>query len=139
MAIPSPGNKGATKVITQHRSMVERYIRAYNEFNLEDMLSFLTKDCVFENISNSGNSVICTGLEEIRKIATQAKAAFRNREQTVRNWIVSDNKIAIEIDYRAELAIDLSDTLKAGQQLVLRGMSVFEFSGNKISRIADYS
>ncbi len=48
-------------------------------------------------------------------------------------------RIAAEIDYHAVLQADLSLELKACRRLDLRGVSVCEFSGEKIIRLTDYS
>ena len=121
------------------QEIVEKYVRAYNGFRLDDMAECLTEQCIFENVSNFGNSITTVGKEEFRKLAEQSKDIFKTRKQVVKNWIISETHIAIEIDYLAELAVDLPNGLKAGQELKLRGVSIFQFEGSKICRLADYS
>ncbi len=121
------------------KSVVVKYIDAYNRFDIPMILECMTENCVFENVSNSGNAVVCHGRSKIEKLAKQSMIVFSDRKQTIKNWIIGDNRVAVEIDYFGKIAMDLPNGFKAGQELKLRGMSVFEFEGLKIKRLADYS
>ena len=121
------------------KHIVEEFIQHYNALDVDKMLSLFTEDCIFENVSNSHGSMICHGKSELRTIATEALTLFKNRKQTITNWVIANDKIAVEIDYAATLAIDLPNGLKAGSPLNLKGVSIYEFEGNKIKRLVDFS
>ncbi len=120
------------------KALVENYIKAYNAIEVESMLEFFTEDCLFENVSNSGHSTVCHGKAQLRQLAMQTAQVFAKRQQTVKNWVIGDGKIVAEIDYEATFAMDLPNGIKAGQELKLRGVSVYEIEGDKIRRLADY-
>ena len=47
--------------------------------------------------------------------------------------------VAVEIGYVARLAVDLPNGFKAGEEIKLKGVSVFEFRDKKIIRLVDFS
>lgn len=77
--------------------------------------------------------------QEFEQLALQSVNYFSERKQIVRFLVQGTEAAAVEIDYVATLAQDLPNGLKAGQQLQLRGVSIFEVKQGKISRISDYS
>lgn len=121
------------------QKIVESFIKFYNAFQIDDMGDLLTENCLFQNISNAAGSIECRGKEEFLKLATKSALLFTERKQTVTNWIIGMNKIAIEIDYDAILAHDLANGLKKGERLQLKGVSIFEFEEKKIKRLVDFS
>lgn len=121
------------------QQIVEEFIEYYNAFDIDNMLLLFAEDCIFENISNSSGSISCYGKQELCQIATQALDLFKTRKQTVTNWVLGINKIAVEIIYEATLATDMPNGLKAGDLLNLKGVSVYEFEEGKIKRLVDFS
>lgn len=121
------------------QSVVESYISFYNSFQIDEMGDLFTEDCLFQNISNASGSIECRGKEELLKLATQSALLFKERKQTVTNWVIGKNKIAVEIDYEAIVAHDLPNGLNKGAQLQLKGVSIYEFENGKINRLVDFS
>lgn len=121
------------------KQLIERYIKAYNRFDIEGMIELLDDSIVFENYSGGKLNLSTKGLEEFRLTAQRAAQLFASREQKIRNICVMDDKTIVEIDYEAVLASDLSDSLKAGDYLRLAGKSIFQSASGKINYIADYS
>ncbi len=122
-----------------YKKLIEQFIEYYNSFEIEQMIDLFTEDCIFENISNSSGSILCHGKPELQEIASKACALFKERKQTITNWVISKDKVAVEIDYIAILAIDLPNGLKAGDSLRLKGVSIYEFEDGKIKRLVDFS
>ena len=120
-------------------SLVESYIRAYNKFEIDTMVSLFSSDCVFESVSNSGNSMKCVGPDKLRETALHGASFFSQRQQSIVHWIFGQDKAVVELQYNAVLAKDLPGGLKAGSEMKLQGVSVFEFADGKIKRLADYS
>ena len=81
---------------------------------------------------------MCQGKEQIKTLAENSIKLFTSRNVDVKNWIIGDDKAAVEFIYNATIANDLPNGLKAGQQLQVRGMSVYEFQGDKIKRLMDF-
>ncbi|MFA0962924.1 nuclear transport factor 2 family protein [Roseivirga sp. BDSF3-8] len=123
----------------QYRKMVESYVRAYNNFDIEGMTQNLDEDMVFENISNGKVDLRTEGLEEFRQQAESAKQYFKQREQIIESWDFSGSTVRIAIQYKALLAIDLPNGLKSGDTLEIEGESEFEFVDGKIKKITDKS
>lgn len=121
------------------KKVVENYIQFYNTFQIDEMADLFADDCLFQNVSNSARSIECKGKEDFLKLATQSALLFKERKQSITNWIVSPNKIAVEIDYVGTLAHDMPNGLKKGESLQLKGVSIYEFENGKIKRLVDFS
>lgn len=123
----------------QQQSIIEQYVNAYNNFDIDGMTRDLDENIVFENISNGQVDLRTDGIEAFRQQAASAKQYFQEREQRIKSWEFENGSITVEIDYRAVLAIDLPNGLKAGDELELRGRSTFKFEGDKIIHLVDIS
>ena len=121
------------------KEIIENYIKSYNNFDINGMTKDLSKDVVFENISNGKVDLKTEGLVAFKEQAEAAKQYFKKRKQTIQSWEISDSMIVIGISYKAILAIDLPNGLKKGDTLELKGESNFEFENGKIKRITDKS
>lgn len=123
----------------QQQSIIEQYVNAYNNFDIDGMTRDLDENIVFENISNGQVDLRTDGIEAFRQQAASAKQYFQEREQRISSWEFENGSTTVEIDYRAVLAIDLPNGLKAGDALELRGRSTFKFEGDKIIHLIDIS
>jgi steroid delta-isomerase-like uncharacterized protein len=130
---------GLTLNSTSGQRILQQYLEAYNSKNVCAMLSLFADDCVFENFSGGRRTECTHGKGELEVLAKRAAAAFASREQKVLSITESANRLVAEIEYHALLQLDLTPELTAGTKLHLRGISVFEFSGGKITRLSDYS
>ncbi|WP_040398032.1 nuclear transport factor 2 family protein, partial [Cesiribacter andamanensis] len=70
--------------LQKHQKSIERYINAYNAFNIAGMLAELHPDIRFQHISQGEVNLQLQGLAAFRKQAEQAAALFRQRKQTIR-------------------------------------------------------
>ena len=123
----------------EREKIIKDYINAYNNFDIEKMLTHLDEQIKFENISNGVTNMTLTDLNSFREQAEQAKKIFTTRKQTIKSWTHQDNLTEIEIEYNAVLAIDLPNGLKKDDILNLEGKSIFKFSGLKIIELIDIS
>tara|TARA_R110001592_G_scaffold42701_4_gene138600 strand:- start:2525 stop:2986 length:462 start_codon:yes stop_codon:yes gene_type:complete len=123
----------------QQRDIIENYIKSYNDFDIIGMTKNLSKDVVFENVSNGNVELRTEGIDEFKKQAESAKQYFTQRKQTIEFWEFNNSKVSVEIDYKATLAIDFPNGLKTGDTLELKGISEFEFESGKIKSITDKS
>ncbi|WP_420154338.1 nuclear transport factor 2 family protein [Siphonobacter sp.] len=119
--------------------IIQAYLTAYNGKDVPAMLALLDEAVFFENVSNASGITTTRSKSEFETLALQSLNFFSERRQSVRFQVLSDTAAAVEIDYRATLAQDLPNGLKAGETLRLRGVSIFEVSQGKITRISDYS
>ena len=121
------------------KSLIQSYLNAYNSFDVEGMLQLLHNDIEFRNISNGVVDVETKGIEEFRELAEQSKKIFSHRLQTIYNYAIIDDKVEVEINFEGILATDLPNGLKAGENILLKGKSVFKFKDKKLILIEDYS
>ncbi len=120
------------------KAIVERYVDAYNRFDVEGMMADMDNDVHFENVSNGEVTHAVTGLAELRALALQAVGFFSERNEQIRDIRAEESKVEIRVSYRATLAKDLWG-MKAGHTLELKGTSVFTFKDNKIIGLKDIS
>ena len=122
-----------------YQEIIERYIQAYNAFDIPKMTQYLHRDIVFENISNGVVTARTQGIEEFTAQAQAATQYFRQRKQTAESFIFQEDTVIVSIDYKAILAIDLPSGLRAGDVLELKGTSEFTFFNGSIIDIKDRS
>lgn len=120
-----------------HSQLIERYIEAYNTFDIETMISTLHPDITFQNISNGEINAETHGIEAFRTLAKQSKGLFTSRKQTITHIETNESQTRIDVAFEAVLAIDLPNGLKAGETLKLQGSSEFIFRDGKIVNIVD--
>ena len=120
--------------------IIRNYIEGYNQFDVDKMVADLHENITFENIQDGEVNMSLTGKAAFRRQAEQAKTYFTNRRQVIKSIAHSGEETKIEIDYYAVLAIDFPNGLKKGQELHLKGESVFKFSGSdKVIKLTDIS
>ncbi|GIQ60361.1 hypothetical protein Flavo103_34970 [Flavobacterium collinsii] len=119
--------------------IIKNYVEGYNQFDIDKMTTDFSRDIVFENIQNGEVNMTLNGLNEFKEQAENAKAYFSARSQVITVLNHFESKTEIEIDYHAVLAMDFPNGMKAGEELNLKGKSVFEFLDNKILKLSDIS
>ena len=121
------------------QSLIERYLEAYNTFDIEGMMSVIHPDIEFKNVNGGEVNATASGADEFRKLAEQSKGLFSMRKQTITSFETKDDQAFIGIDYEGVLASDFPNGMKAGEILRLNGRSEFAFRDGKIYRITDIS
>ncbi|TCR13953.1 hypothetical protein EDF67_10156 [Sphingobacterium sp. JUb78] len=121
-------------------SIIVHYINAYNAFKPKDMCKNMTEDVVFENIHDGNTTMTLKGKDAFLKQALSVLDLFVDRKQIITSILHRNNISEITINYEAKLAKDLPNGLKKGQELRLKGKSIFEFSDDgKIMKLVDVS
>ena len=118
---------------------IRRYLAAYNDRDIPAMLAQVTEDVVFENISNTGQSMRLEGREMMGEVAQLAGNAFAWRRQQLLNIIADGNRAAAEVTFEGQAAVDLPNGTQAGEIIRVSGATFFEFREGLICRVADYS
>jgi len=121
------------------QALIERYIQAYNQFDVAGMAEKLHPSILFENISGDKVTLSLRGLQAFREQAETASSLFSSRQQEITNWHFNGHEVIINIAYQAIMAIDFPNGLKTGESLALNGQSVFHFENDKIIKIIDKS
>ncbi len=121
------------------QDLIDRYLTAYNAFDIDGMLTLLSPEVRFENYSDGKLTATADGIDEFRKLAEHARNLFSEREQRITALERGEGTVIAQIAYRGRLAADIPGGPKAGTVMDLQGQSEFSFDGGKISRIIDRS
>ena len=121
------------------RLLIERYLAAYNAFDIDGMMSVLHPDIGFKNVSDGAINATASGSTEFRELAEQSRVLFSMRKQTITGFETKEEQAVTGIDFEGVLAADLPNGMKAGETLRLHGRSEFAFRDGLIYRITDIS
>jgi hypothetical protein len=121
------------------KTLIERYIEAYNRMNVDELLATVHPDVEFKNVSGGVVNASTTGVSELRTLALQSLTLFSERQQVIESFNCEASKALVSVAFRAVVANDLPNGLKSGQVLSLSGRSEFEFLDGAIYKITDIS
>jgi ketosteroid isomerase-like protein len=124
---------------TRQKELIERYLAAYNSFDIEGMVATLDPAVRFENHAGGQLTAETDGIEAFRQLAEQSKALFSEREQRITNLARQGDTLVADIAWRGRLAADLPDGPKADTHLEMSGRSEFGFGADGITKIVDRS
>jgi ketosteroid isomerase-like protein len=121
------------------KSLIEQFVRTYNSFDVDGMVTLLHPECSFQNISRGQITASTKGIAQFRELAEKSKSLFLSRSQTITSYKFDVETVTIEIDYEGVLRADFPNGPKAGETIKLRGKSVFKFRDGLIYQLTDYS
>jgi hypothetical protein len=121
------------------RELIDRYIEAYNTFDIDSMRAFIHPDIRFKNLSNGKITVQTAGMSAFESLARQSATLFRTRTQAIKSLEITGDKVIAEIHFNAVLAKALSNDTKAGDNVALQGRSESVFKDGLIWSIVDES
>lgn len=119
--------------------MIRSYLDAYNHMNVDAMMELLDEQVMFANFSSGEKTHSIEGKTGFRTQAAEALSYFSSRKQTFESILHKEEETEVEISYWAIAAMDFPNGIKKGQEIKLKGKSIFRFSEEKISAIIDYS
>lgn len=119
------------------RELVNRYIAAYNAFDIEAMMKTVHPQIEFTNVAGGQVNATASGADEFRALAEQTAELFAERRQTVADFTSSGGRAIVKVVWEAVLARDIPDIGAEGDRLELRGQSTFEFGDGLIARLVD--
>jgi hypothetical protein len=123
----------------RQKDLIDRYLAAYNAFDIEAMLAPLDPAIRFENYSGGQLTADASGIEEFRRLAEQSKGLFLEREQRVTGLAQNGATLVAEIAWRGRIAADIPGGPPAGTLLEMNGRSEFDFGPGGITKIVDRS
>jgi ketosteroid isomerase-like protein len=121
------------------QQLIERFIAAYNGFDIDGMVALVHPEIVFKNVSGGVATAEAGGIEAFRDMAMQSKAAFTSRKQTPTDIRFDAETAVVDITYEGVLAVDFPNGMKAGDVLRLNGRSEYTFRDGRIYQIIDFS
>jgi len=120
-------------------ALIERYVAAYNAFDVDGMLDTLASDVRFENWSGGQMTASSDGRDAFRVLAEQARTMFAAREQRVTALAPRGDALVAAIAWRGQLAVDVPGGPAAGTELSLRGESEFMVRDGRLALVVDRS
>jgi hypothetical protein len=120
-------------------ALVQRYIAAYNDFDVDGMLATLHDDVRFENYVGELLTASSEGIAAFRTLAEQGRDMFAEREQRITGVERAHGVLIASIAWRGRPARDIPDGPRAGALLELAGRSEFSIADGRIVRIVDRS
>jgi len=130
---------GSTISDADKKKVVDRYVEAYNSFDIDNMMNLMHPLVEFRNISQGQVTVSTSGADELRALADESTRIFSSRRQTVTRFSSEGETAVVQIDFTGVAALDLPNGLKAGETLQLSGRTEFIFRDGRIIRLTDYS
>jgi ketosteroid isomerase-like protein len=121
----------------EKKSIVEKYFKSYNEFDVDKMVSYLHEDVEFRNISQGHVTLALNGKKAFTNQARQAVSLFEKRELKIDEIEFEDNVADIKINFMGILAVDVPEGPSKGEKVELKGRTVLKFKDGKISSIED--
>lgn len=120
-------------------SLIQRFVQAYNDFDIDGMVALMHPDCKFQNVSGGEVSASAAGLQQFRELAERSKALFSSRHQMITAYHHHGETVSVDIVYEGVLREDIPNGLKAGEVVRLKGRSDFQFRDGLIHSLIDYS
>jgi steroid delta-isomerase-like uncharacterized protein len=121
------------------KGIVQRYIRAYNNLDIESMIALMHPDCSFENRSGGQVTVSTQGVDQLRELAEKTRAFFSARSQKITAFHEEGEELIVDITFEGVLRVDLPNGPRAGETIQIKGKSVYQFRDGFIFRITDIS
>jgi ketosteroid isomerase-like protein len=121
------------------KATIERYLAAYNRFDVDGMLAELAPDVRFENVAGGQVNAEATGVEAFRRLAEQGRQLFSEREQRVTALAFESDTARAAITWRGRFTVDVPGGPPAGTFVELQGESEYTFDGARIARLVDRS
>lgn len=119
--------------------VIDEYIDAYNEFNVDEMLKNIHEEVFFKNIVNGKVNLELKGKDALLKQAKEAVNLFKERKMKISEQKIEKDISENKIFFKAVLARDIPDGPKAGETIEIEGKSIFKFKDDKIILIEDIS
>lgn len=124
---------------TQIKRIIDQYITAYNEFDVESMLKNVHEDVEFKNIANGEVNMQLNGIVALKNQAEQAVKLFEKREMKIIEQVIKGDIVENKIEFKGVFATEIPDGPKSGEPVKLEGKSIFQFEKGKIILIEDIS
>src|SRR5579859_7580889 len=123
--------------ISDLERLIEDWALAWSSPNtLEKLLSLVTEDCIYEDVSGE---TITHGKTELEQLYRAAHDAFPNYKITLTSHVVALHRAGAEWVKTGRQQGDLPGLPATNKPYTLRGASTFELQDNQVRRCSDYS
>ncbi|MCZ3366997.1 MULTISPECIES: nuclear transport factor 2 family protein [Methanobacterium] len=120
------------------KQIIDEYIKAYNEFNVDEMLRNVHEDVELKSTTNGEVNVQLKGITTLKNQAEQSLTLFKKREMKIIEQLINGNTVENKIAFKGVIGVDFPDgSVKSGELVKLEGKSIFQFEKGKIILIED--
>jgi hypothetical protein len=123
---------------TDQKVVIESYLNAYNKFDIDGMLDLVHPKVIFKNIAKGKVNATANGVDELRQMASTSSTLFSSRCQKITGLDTAGQTSTVRIEFEGVLASDLTNGMKAGETIKVKGRTKFQFRDGKIFRLTDY-
>lgn len=120
-----------------YKQIIEDYIQAYNDFDIDRMMINMDQTIEYEHQVNGRILQKITGFREFKDYAELVGSTYLMRELKPISWKFEGNTVKVEMEFKGEFAIDYREDLAIGDKIESKGESEFIFFQNKIIQIID--
>jgi len=119
------------------KEIVQKYINAYNNFDIESMMSCMHTDCIFESKHNGKLTFSTKGKHSYRLICIAAKNNYIFRKQIIEGFNSKGESLEVDLYFKASLALDIPELGKKGEKIAFETKSIFEFKNGLIYKLTN--
>ena len=118
---------------TSNDNLLKQLIEAENSHDIEKLLTLLTDDIVFEDVT-----LVTEGKDAFKQGYTAFITAVPDFKIEPKSWVTSDRSFALEMVFTGTQKGDLPSLPATGKSFSIRGCSFGEFENGKIKGRRDY-
>lgn len=122
-----------------HLHIFQRYLLAYNSFDVNGMLEMLSDEVNFANYSNGVMTASASNKCEFKELANKGKWIFDERKQEIVSMRPLENGLEAKIRFLGKLSDEVAKEVHSGHYVEIYGTSKVEFRDRKIVRLVDRS
>ena len=120
---------------TSNENLLKQLIETENSHDVEKVLTLLTDDIVFEDVTFG---VVMKGKDGFKQIYPTFITAAPDFKLELKAWVTDDNSFAIEMVYSGTQKGDFPGLPATGKHFSIRMCSFGEFENGKIKGRRDY-
>jgi steroid delta-isomerase-like uncharacterized protein len=114
-------------------NLLKQLIEAENSHDIEKLLTLLTDDIVFEDVT-----LVTEGKDAFKQAYTAFITAVPDFKIEPKSWVTNDKSFALEMVFTGTQKEDLPSLPATGKSFSIRGCSFGEFENGKIKGRRDY-
>ncbi len=122
------------------KEIIEKYIEAYNNFDVNGMLENMCDNIIFQNISGGEINIETTSKIELITQMIKSRDIFSERTQTINSIEEEAGEYIVDIHFKGTWAVDMPPVgVSAGDISEMNCESRFLIENGQIVRLIDVS
>jgi hypothetical protein len=122
------------------KKIIENYIDAYNNFDMNRMLENMSDNVIFQNISDGEINLETSSKMELMTQMIRTRDLFSERTQTINSIEEESGEYIVDIHFKGTWAIDMPPAgVEEGDISEMECESRFQIENGQIVRLIDVS